>query len=312
MIPALEIRGLTRRFGSFTAVDEIDFAVQPGEICGFIGPNGAGKTTTMRICATLDLPDTGDVFVSGRSILEEPRHARQKLGFMPDAYGAYANTTVADYLDFFARAYRLRGSARRETIERLVEFTSLGNLLAKETSALSKGMKQRLCLAKTLLNDPDLLILDEPAAGLDPRARIELRELVKALGGLGKAILISSHILTELGEMCDTVVVIEEGRIRAAESLGAATERVRNERSRVFVRALAGPETLEKALLEQPLVRKPHEELGGVVFEFEGDEKDLSHLVEALVRRGLRPVEITPESVGLEDVFLSLTEGKVQ
>ena len=312
MIPALEIRGLTRRFGSFTAVDGIDFAVQPGEICGFIGPNGAGKTTTMRICATLDLPDRGDVYVSGRSILEDPRRVRKKLGFMPDAYGAYTNLTVADYLDFFARAYRLRGRKREETIARLVEFTSLGDLLAKETTALSKGMKQRLCLAKTLLHDPDLLILDEPAAGLDPRARIELRELVKALGAMGKAILISSHILTELGEMCDTVVVIEEGKIRAAESLRDVTARVRRDRKRVFVRALADPETLEKALLEEPQVASPREELGGVVFEFAGDERELARLVASLVNRGLQPVEVTPESVGLEDVFLSLTEGRVQ
>ena len=312
MIPALEVRSLTRRFGNLTAVDSIDFAMQSGEICGFIGPNGAGKTTTMRICATLDLPDEGEVLVSGLSVLEEARKVRRQLGFMPDAYGAYSNTTVADYLDFFARAYGLRVRERRETIARLVEFTSLAGLVDKKTSALSRGMKQRLCLAKTLLNDPELLILDEPAAGLDPRARIELRELIKALAGMGKAVLISSHILSELGEMCDSVVVIEEGRIRAAESLAAASRRVRENRLCVFVRALCGPETLEKALLEEPLVSSPRPERGGVVIEYGGAEEDLAHLVASLVRRGLDPVEVTPQNVGLEDVFLSLTEGKVQ
>ena len=312
MIPTLEVRGLTRRFGSLTAVDAIDFEVRPGEICGFIGPNGAGKTTAMRICATLDLPDEGDVFVSGRSILEDPRRVRRRLGFMPDAYGAYASTTVADYLDFFARAYKLRGAKRQETIDRLVEFTSLGELLDKNTSALSKGMKQRLCLAKTLLNDPDLLILDEPAAGLDPRARIELRELVKALGGMGKAILISSHILTELGEMCDTVVVIEKGKIRAAERIDAATKRLRHERLPVYVRALCGVETLERALLEEAHVVAPRRERDGVACEFTGNEADLARFVASLVRRGLDPIEVTPVVVGLEEVFLSLTEGRVQ
>jgi ABC-2 type transport system ATP-binding protein len=312
MMPALEVRGLTRRFGALTAVDAISFQIHSGEICGFIGPNGAGKTTAMRICATLDLPDEGDVFVGGRSILEEPRRVRRRLGFMPDSYGAYSSTSVADYLDFFARAYKLRGRKRRETIDRLVEFTSLGDLLGKNTSDLSKGMKQRLCLARTLLNDPDLLILDEPAAGLDPRARIELRELVKALGAMNKAVLISSHILTELGEMCDSVVVIEEGRIRAAEALDAVTRRVRAERRAVYIRALCGAETLEKALLEEPLVISPRREREGVVIEFEGDESELARLVSSLVRRGLDPVEVTPERVGLEDVFLSLTEGRVQ
>ena len=311
MRPALEIRGLTRRFGDFTAIEDIWFEVQGGEICGFIGPNGAGKTTTMRIAATLDLPDVGDVLVEGRSVLEAPRTARRRLGFMPDAYGAYPHTTVADYLDFFARAYGL-GRERQKTIARLVEFTSLGELLDKLTTSLSKGMKQRLCLAKTLLNDPDILILDEPAAGLDPRARIELRELVRALADGGKAVLISSHILSELGEMCDAVVILEEGRVRASGSVASITDDVRAERTSVFVRALCGAEALERALLEQPGVTGAHREKDGVVFRFEGADAQLAELVESLVRRELRVIEVTPEGVDLEDVFLSLTEGRVQ
>jgi ABC-2 type transport system ATP-binding protein len=311
MIPALEVRDVTRSFGGFKAVDAISFAVAAGEICGFIGPNGAGKTTTMRVCATLDLPDAGDVFIDGRSILEAPRIARHKLGFMPDAYGAYSYTTVADYLDFFARAYQL-GHDRHATIARLVEFTSLGDMLGKNTTALSKGMRQRLCLAKTLLSDPAILILDEPAAGLDPRARIELRELVKALAEMGKAILISSHILAELGEMCDTVVIIEEGRIRAHGSVAGITATLSAERTNVFIRALVDPETLERALLELPGVHSSHVERAGVVFSFDGDDAALAVLVAELVRRELRLIEVTPEGVDLEDVFLSLTEGRVQ
>ncbi len=309
--PALEVRGLVRRFGTFTAIQDIAFRVERGEICGFIGPNGAGKTTTMRICATLDLPDAGDVWIEGRSVLEAPRNARHRLGFMPDAYGAYSHTTVLEYLDFFARAYGL-GAKRERTIAELVEFTSLESMLEKPTSALSKGMKQRLCLAKTMLSDPDVLILDEPAAGLDPRARIELRELVKALADQGKAILISSHILSELGELCDTVVIVEEGRIKAHGTVASISSGLRADTELlVFARALCGPETLEKALLEEPGVSTARVERGGVVFAFAGDERQLSQLVGNLVRRELSVVEVTPEGVDLEDVFLSLTEGRV-
>ena len=324
MRPALEVAGVTRRFGRFTAVDDVSFAVAPGEICGFIGPNGAGKTTTMRICATLDLPDWGEVFVGGRSVLEDPEGVRKRLGFMPDAYGTYVNTTVREHLDFFARAYGLRGRERRDTIERLIEFTALEGMLEKETRVLSKGMKQRLCLAKTLLHDPEVLILDEPAAGLDPRARIELRELVRTLAGLGKAVLISSHILSELGELCDSVVVIERGRLRAT---GGVQEVVRSLRRgaeaadedgagpatlRVFARVLEGPERLERALLELPGVTEVQIEGEGATFEVEGEEQGLATVVQRLSADGLPPVEVVPEGLDLEDVFMHLTEGQVQ
>ena len=308
---SLAVCGITKRFGELTAVDRVAFTVPPGEICGFIGPNGAGKTTTMRICATLELPDDGDVRIDGVSVLEDPRLARRRIGFMPDSYGAYANTTVSEYLDFFARAYHLAGPAKARTIERVVEFTSLAPMLEKEIEALSKGMKQRLCLAKTLLHDPAVLILDEPAAGLDPRARVELRELVRALAGMGKAILVSSHILSELAEMCSTVVVIERGQVRGA---GAVGEVVRSATTckRFFVRALAGPEATERALLERPSVREVRRERDGVSFELEGELDVQAELLAALVAGGLRPTEFTPREGGLEDAFLSLTEGQLQ
>jgi len=197
---ALSVRGLTRRFDSLTAVDEVSFDVESGEILGFIGPNGAGKTTTMRICATLDLPDEGDVLVDGVSVISHAREARHRLGFMPDSYGAYVHTTVNEYLDFFARSYGLRGRERTRMLDHVRDFTGLRPLEEKLITSLSKGMKQRLCLAKTLLHDPAILILDEPAAGLDPHARVELRELVRALAELGKAVMISSHILSELSQ----------------------------------------------------------------------------------------------------------------
>ena len=308
---ALDVRAITRRFGELIAVDRVSFRVEPGSICGFIGPNGAGKTTTMRIIATLDLPDAGDVYVDGHSVLEEPRLVRQRLGFMPDSYGAYQHTTVLDYLDFFARAYGLRGKERLETIRGVMDFTALEPLAKKEMGALSKGMKQRLCLAKTLLHDPAVLILDEPAAGLDPRARVELRELVRALAEMGKAVLISSHILSELGELCEVVAVIEAGRVVANGSIQGILDGLRPH-SQIYVRALTDQEVLERALAQQPRVESVRPERQGFALDFNGSEEEASELLAELVRLGVRPVEFAASQVDLEDAFLSLTEGKVQ
>ena len=312
MTAALEVRGLTRRFGDLVAVDDASFTVERGEILGFIGPNGAGKTTTMRICATLDLPDEGDVFIEGESVLEEPRRARKRLGFMPDSYGAYVHTTVGEYLDFFARAYDLRGRKRARLLSFVKEFTGLLPLQEKLVTALSKGMKQRLCLAKTLLHDPAILILDEPASGLDPHARVELRELVKALAELDKAVLISSHILTELAQICTSVAVIETGKIRASGSVENVVRLARTHHTRVLVRALAPADRVTKLLLEQPGVESARPDGKGVVFEFSGEEDGLARLLALLVERGVAPIEFAPKSTNLEDVFLSLTNGRVQ
>jgi ABC-2 type transport system ATP-binding protein len=311
MSPALEVRALTKRFGKLNAVDNVSFQVERGQIMGFIGPNGAGKTTTMRICSTLEYPDTGDVFVEGRSVLDDPREVRKRLGFMPDSYGAYANTTIWEYLDFYARAYGLKRVERKKRVGEVMEFTSLAALQEKEIASLSKGLKQRLCLAKTLLHDPSVMILDEPAAGLDPRARVELRELVRALAATGKAILISSHILTELAEMCDYVAVIERGHLRATGAVSDLTKALRPA-ALVYVRTLQGPDATERALAELPGVLRVRRDREGVVFEHTGTSEDLAGLLAALVRAGISPIEFSPQALNLEEVFLSLTEGKLQ
>lgn len=311
MSAALEVLGITKTFGELKAVDAVSFAVPRGMVYGFIGPNGAGKTTTMRICATLQLPDEGDVLVDGHSVLDEPREVRERLGFMPDQYGAYASTTVFDYLDFFARAYGLKGKRRREALGEVMSFTALGPLSDKLTSALSKGMRQRLCLAKTLLNDPSVMILDEPAAGLDPRARVELRELLRALAEMGKAVLISSHILTELSEVCDGVAIIEAGKIQATGSVEEIIKGVRPH-SQIYLRCLAPLEVVERALLEFPGVRELRPVRSGLVFEFEGESEQQAALLEALVARRLMPVEFASEETDLEDLFMHLTKGQVQ
>lgn len=308
---ALEVRAITKKFGSTKAVDDVSFSLEPGEICGFIGPNGAGKTTTMRIVSTLELPDRGDVFVDGVSVLASAREVRSRIGFMPDAYGAYGATTVMEYLDFFARAHGLRGRARAHTIASVVDFTALHPLATKHIDALSKGMKQRLCLAKTLLHDPKLLILDEPAAGLDPRARVELRELVSALGDSGKAVLLSSHILTELAEVCDSVAVIEAGKLQAK---GRVDEMMRETRAQaeVVCRVLGDAQAALRTIAEMPHVEGARLDQGNIIFSFTSGDQERAQLLAELVRRDVAPLDFAARTTNLEDVFLSVTKGTLQ
>lgn len=307
----LDVQSISRSFGNVKAVDQVSFSVSAGEICGFIGPNGAGKTTTMRICSTLELPDSGDVLVSGSSVLADPRGVTRKIGFMPDAYASEQNTPVRDYLDFHARAQGLRGAERDKSMRSVIDFTGLEPLLDKEILALSKGMRQRAGLAVTLLHDPSLLILDEPAAGLDPRARVELRELLSVLAEMGKAVLISSHILTELSEICDVVAVIEAGRIRASGRVSDIQKQLSPD-ALYFMRCLAEGEALRRFLLEQPGVDKVRAEAQGCVFGLSGDDEAMAELLARAVGAGLRPMEVRPLAADLEEVFLSLTEGVVQ
>jgi ABC-2 type transport system ATP-binding protein len=211
--PFLQVQSLARWFGDVKAVNGVSFALEAGQVVGLIGANGAGKTTTMRILATLDLPDRGTVRLGGVDIVEYPNEVRRRIGWMPDHFVAYKDTAVSDYLDFFARAYGLHGSERERRIGDVAEFTDLVSLANRPMDRLSKGQTQRLCLARTLLNDPEFLILDEPAAGLDPKARLEFKNLVRVLRDRGKTILISSHILSELGEMCDSLVFMDRGTV---------------------------------------------------------------------------------------------------
>src|SRR5436190_4714992 len=235
--PQIELRRLNRVFDQTHAVNDISFEVYGGEVFGYIGPNGAGKTTSMKILATLDEPTSGDAFIDGFSVVDDPDRVRRRLGFMPDYFGTYQNVNVREYLDFFARAYGLVGRERINAIGDVMEFTQLDTLAHKPIDGLSKGMKQRLCLGRTMIHNPSVLILDEPAAGLDPRARIELRDMISRLAAAGKAILISSHILTELAEISDRVAIIEQGRLLAVGSVAEISTGVKT-RSVVRIRVL--------------------------------------------------------------------------
>lgn len=211
--PILEVNNLVRHFGSVCAVDDISFSLQAGQVVGFIGANGAGKTTTMRLLTTLDVPDSGEILYCGQNIVAQPREAKGHIGWMPDGFDPPDNTTVHDYLDFFARAHGLCGSPRVSQVEHILQFCGLQELCTHYVNKLSKGQSQRLSLARTLIGNPDLLVMDEPAAGLDPAARLEFKQLVRSLQQQGKTIFISSHILSELAEMCDSLIFMHHGRI---------------------------------------------------------------------------------------------------
>ena len=306
----LEIDNLVRHFGKTRAVDGISFGVDAGEVVGFVGPNGAGKTTTLRIVATLDEATAGDVWIDGISLFDYPEEGRRQIGYMPDALPEHADMTAHEYVDFFGRAFGLRGAALREAVGEVEAFTGIEPFRDKTLKSLSKGMKQRVSLARALVHRPDLLVMDEPANGLDPRARIELRELVQAVAEDGKAILISSHILSELDEMCSSVVIIEQGRLvgkgtveTLASNLGATQQ--------VLLRALApAPRDLVRLLLELPGVADAHVRGDRCLVAAPAAAEAAADLLAALVQRGARVVEFRPEQAGLEEVFMKVTRGE--
>src|SRR5688500_2920075 len=223
----IETRDLTKKYGELYAIKSIDLKLNRGDLFGFIGPNGAGKTTTMRILATLLNPTWGEAYVGGYSIYTRPKDIRRMIGYMPDFFGVYDDMKVIEYLEFFAAAYRLRGPKRRQVCDEVLDLVELGYKREALVTSLSRGMTQRLGLARVLLHDPQVLLLDEPASGLDPRARIEIRSLLKRLGTMGKTIMVSSHILPELADICNKIGIIERGELLVNEDVATVLEKVR-------------------------------------------------------------------------------------
>jgi ABC-2 type transport system ATP-binding protein len=310
--PMLQLQGLHRYFGETRAVDNVSFDVHRGQVFGYIGPNGAGKTTSMRILATLDLPSAGDATVDGFSVVDDPDRVRQRLGFMPDSFGTYPNVNVREYLDFFARAYKLAGRERNMAIERVMGFTGLDVLAEKPTNGLSKGMKQRLCLGRTLIHDPAVLVLDEPAAGLDPRARIELREMIRSLADDGKTILISSHILTELAEICDVVGIIERGQLIVTGTVEDIQKQCRKPQNSVEVRLIGEAATLANWLADQADVSELRTNGNSVTFLHDGDPQAEADLLRSMIEAGFSVLAFGSQQQTLEDVFMHVTQGLVQ
>ena len=306
----ITVEHLAMHFNGVRAVDDVTFTVTEGEVFGFIGPNGAGKTTTIKILSTLLMPTAGRAWVDGHCVVNEPEAVRQVMGYMPDYYGVYDGVTVYEYLDFFAAAYRLPYRRRRATIDGVLELTDLDGLRHRLVGALSKGMKQRLCVAKTLIHDPKVLILDEPAAGLDPRARIELRGLLKELARMGKTIFISSHILTELSDICTTVGIIERGKLLAAGRVDQITQTL-SSAHRVLIEVGGKEEEARRLLSTEPGVI--HVAADGPVLQVElaGERDDIAGLVKVLAIADVPVLGVTDDRRDLESVFLRVTKGEV-
>lgn len=312
--PMIELHRLHRFFGDTRAVNDVSFSVPRGEVFGFIGPNGAGKTTSMRILATLDLPTYGDARVDGFSCLNDPDRVRKRLGFMPDYFGTYPNVNCFEYLDFFARSYGLVGRERLKSLDYVMDFTGLDKLAEKPIRGLSKGMKQRLCLGRSMIHDPAVLILDEPAAGLDPRARIELRVMIRRLAAAGKTILVSSHILTELAEMCDRVGIIEKGQLLATgtvDEIQRGTQEDATQRD-VVVRVLSNSEGLAGFLGEVGGIDGIRTDGELIHFVHGGDRADEARLLRKIVESDFEVAEFRSQQKSLEDVFMEVTRGIVQ
>lgn len=302
--------GLTKEYKRITALKELSIDVREGDIYGFIGPNGAGKSTTLKILATLLLPTSGTAFIAGRSVVEDPYGVRRLIGYMPDFFGVYTDMEVEEYLRFFAAAYDIRGERQTKIVGDVLELTDLGGKRGTLIGSLSRGMQQRLGLARVLVHDPQVLLLDEPASGLDPRARVEIREILKELMNMGKTILISSHILSELAELCTRIGIIERGELRVQGGIDEVMARLG--RARVVVVGVEGDlASATTALLACPLVSDVAMASGRLRVTMASRDGELGELSEFIWNAGLRLNHFTEERPSLEQAFMDLTEGKV-
>jgi len=306
----LRIENLTKTYDRLTAVDSLNLELEAGDIMGFIGPNGAGKTTTIKIAATLLMPDSGTVFIDGIDAILYPEKVRPLLGYMPDFFGLYEDVKVWEYLDFFAAAYRIPTSKRKALIDDVLELTDLTIKRESFVSELSRGMQQRLCLAKTLVHDPKLLLLDEPASGLDPRARIEIKELLKELRKMGKTILISSHILPELADFCNKIAIIEQGKLVVSGDVETIMNQCRGG-TLLRIGLVDRHDEAAKFLESLDAVCDARLEDGQVTAKYVGMPGEEFAILTALVNSGFKVNSFTEAELDLEDVFMKVTRGAV-
>jgi len=314
-VSIVKATGLVKRYDRTLAVGGLDLNVEQGEIFGLVGPNGAGKTTTLRILATLLVPDAGDAEIAGASVRRNPNDVRRVLGFMPDSFGVYDDMKVWEYLDFFARCYGIPSARRRQMIGDLLDLVDLGNKRDAYVQGLSRGMQQRLCLAHTLVHDPQVLLLDEPASGLDPRARVELRELLRELRSLGKTILISSHILPELEELCTSVAIVDHGQVLAQGRVADIEKRLRYG-AVLRVRVLGEGEAIEAArdffAAEARVASAAILDDGQIELGFRGDDAESADLLARAIGGGIRVASFARAASDLEELFLQVTSGNAR
>ncbi len=301
---------LTKVYGQRTALDNVSFEVPEGEIFGFVGPNGAGKTTTLRILAALLEPTAGRASIGGADVTKQPQQVHSSIGYMPDFFGVYDQLTVGEYLDFYAACYRLPKQRRVKIVSDLLDLVGLSERRDQQVDALSRGLKQRLCLARALVHDPVVLLLDEPASGLDPRARVEMREILKELRRMGKTIVISSHILPELTELCTMIGIIDHGRMRATGPVHEVIRQLSADR-RVRI-TIVGDQERAVAILE-PLaaVRRVETADGAIEATYEGDDSTAAEILHALTAEGIRVSAFSQVDGGLEEAFMRATSEEV-
>jgi len=314
-VPVIEIEDLTKCYNRHAAVDRLNLVVDAGEIFGFVGPNGAGKTSTLRIMATLLQPTQGDVRLAGYSIRSAPEDVRRVIGYMPDFFGVYSDMSVVEYLDFFSACYHIPEAGRRGLIDDLMELVDLTGRRDDRVDRLSRGMQQRLALARALIHDPQVLVLDEPASGLDPRARVEVRELLLELARMGKTIFFSTHILADVAEICTRVGIIEAGQLVAVGTLRELRQGLLSQR-RIHVVVLDRAEEARAHVSDLPGVSAvevetdvDHPGQSRIEIEFTGDNAALSAMLSGLVAQGLPVIHFSEDSRDLEDVFMRLTKG---
>ncbi len=306
----IEIKGLTKRYGKFSALEDLNLSLQEGTVFGFVGANGAGKSTTFLIMATLLQPTSGDVFINGVNVRENPSEVRKMIGYMPDFFGVYDKLKADEYLDFYGASYGIPEAERKILIPQLLELVNLSHKRYDYVDLLSRGMKQRLCLARSLIHDPKVLILDEPASGLDPRARVEMRDILKTLKMMGKTILISSHILPELAEMCDEIGVIDNGRLIAHGSVAEIQEKLQGER--VITVRLAGLSDDSVTFFEEdPFISNIEQTIAGdgITFSYKGKEDDQVNLLKRAILNEVPILSFMEHVTNLEDVFMEITKG---
>ncbi|MGC3970225.1 MAG: ABC transporter ATP-binding protein [Pirellulales bacterium] len=306
----IELKNFTKLYGDFAAVENLTFKIEPGELFGFIGPNGAGKSTTIRFLVTLLQATSGEGFVNGFSVGRQPMDVRRSIGYMPDAFGVYDGMKVWEFLDFFATAYQIPLARRKAVIGDVMDLLDIAGKRNEQVSSLSRGMTQRLCLAKTLVHDPPVLILDEPTSGLDPRARLEIKALLRELRSMGKTILIASHILTELADCCTSIGIVERGKLLLHGPIDDVYRRIQRNR-RLEIRFLDGQDRGLALLRKQPGFVDLAVDGPKVTAEMAADEQQLAALVDEMVREGVRFHSFADLDPTLEDVFMLVTKGAV-
>lgn len=306
----IKLENVSKYYKTFPAVNDVSLEIARGEVFGFIGPNGAGKTTSIKMLATLMLPSEGRLTIGGYDVVSEPLEVRRIIGYMPDSFGVYEDLLVWEYLDYFAALYKVDPARRNRSITDVLELTDLTIKRDAQVMSLSRGMKQRLCLAKTLIHDPEVLLLDEPASGLDPHARIEIRELIRELCRMGKTVLVSSHILTELADFCTSIGIIEAGRLLAAGRIDEITAKLAgNVMLEIMVKG--DPAAALNALAERPEVTRSTCDGRIIRAEYTGDAENIDELLAYLVSRDVRMLSFTRTEADLEDIFLKITRGVV-